>query len=207
MADTPHANPDLAPREHARERRATLSPPPEATNTSGRAWVALTSIQWREAWKYGERAFRYCQLDVGHAFGALRDSPCNWPAPSQWQGTANRPDRHPMYRWPVIDTAATVPRIDVINLIAHDAYPTSTTGPKHPKKSTWKPDGATAMPHRHQNAANLIRQRRSAQRFDARARMPPNQLRLLLRALRPHGVRPNHPPFTERKPHDPPCLF
>jgi nitroreductase len=26
---------------------------------------------WREAWKYGERAFRYCQLDVGHAVGAL----------------------------------------------------------------------------------------------------------------------------------------
>ncbi|MFD1692777.1 hypothetical protein ACFSHR_18220 [Azotobacter chroococcum] len=27
---------------------------------------------WREAWKYGERAFRYCQLDTGHAAGALR---------------------------------------------------------------------------------------------------------------------------------------
>jgi nitroreductase len=26
---------------------------------------------WREAWKYGERAFRYCQLDTGHAVGAL----------------------------------------------------------------------------------------------------------------------------------------
>jgi len=25
-----------------------------------------------EAWKYGERAFRYCQLDIGHALGALR---------------------------------------------------------------------------------------------------------------------------------------
>ena len=33
--------------------------------------VALTSIQWREAWKYGERAFRYCQHDVGHAIAAL----------------------------------------------------------------------------------------------------------------------------------------
>ncbi|NWG72989.1 MAG: nitroreductase, partial [Parvularculaceae bacterium] len=29
------------------------------------------SIHWREAWKYGERAFRYCQLDIGHAIGAL----------------------------------------------------------------------------------------------------------------------------------------
>ena len=36
-------------------------------------WLAigLSSIMWREAWKYGERAFRYCQLDVGHAVGAL----------------------------------------------------------------------------------------------------------------------------------------
>ena len=34
--------------------------------------VGLTSIPWREAWKYGERAFRYCQHDVGHAIGALR---------------------------------------------------------------------------------------------------------------------------------------
>jgi nitroreductase len=34
--------------------------------------VGLTSITWREAWKYGERAFRYCQHDVGHAFAALR---------------------------------------------------------------------------------------------------------------------------------------
>jgi nitroreductase len=29
-------------------------------------------VHWREAWKYGERAFRYCQLDIGHALGALR---------------------------------------------------------------------------------------------------------------------------------------
>ena len=34
-------------------------------------FVGLTSILWREAWKYGDRAFRYCQHDVGHALGAL----------------------------------------------------------------------------------------------------------------------------------------
>jgi len=34
--------------------------------------VALSSVIWREAWKYGERAFRYCQLDLGHALAALR---------------------------------------------------------------------------------------------------------------------------------------
>ncbi|MFN0204790.1 MAG: SagB/ThcOx family dehydrogenase [Planctomycetota bacterium] len=35
-------------------------------------FVGLTSIHWREAWKYGERAFRYCQHDVGHAIGSLQ---------------------------------------------------------------------------------------------------------------------------------------
>ncbi|MGD9008830.1 MAG: SagB/ThcOx family dehydrogenase [Desulfobacteraceae bacterium] len=33
--------------------------------------VALSTIFWRESWKYGERAFRYCQLDTGHALAAL----------------------------------------------------------------------------------------------------------------------------------------
>lgn len=33
--------------------------------------VALTGIHWREAWKYGMRAFRYCQHDCGHALAGL----------------------------------------------------------------------------------------------------------------------------------------
>ncbi|MBI5136988.1 MAG: SagB/ThcOx family dehydrogenase [Nitrospirae bacterium] len=33
--------------------------------------VGLASIHWREAWKYGMRAFRYCQHDVGHAIAAV----------------------------------------------------------------------------------------------------------------------------------------
>ncbi|MGR9054013.1 MAG: SagB/ThcOx family dehydrogenase, partial [Gammaproteobacteria bacterium] len=33
--------------------------------------LGLSSVHWREAWKYGERAYRYCQLDAGHAFAAL----------------------------------------------------------------------------------------------------------------------------------------
>ncbi|QOP40446.1 SagB/ThcOx family dehydrogenase [Sulfurimonas marina] len=33
--------------------------------------VALSSISWREVWKYGERAFRYVQLDVGHAWQSI----------------------------------------------------------------------------------------------------------------------------------------
>jgi SagB-type dehydrogenase family enzyme len=33
--------------------------------------LGLSSIIWREAWKYGERALRYCNHDVGHALAAL----------------------------------------------------------------------------------------------------------------------------------------
>ena len=33
--------------------------------------VGLTSIHWREAWKYGQRAYRYCQHDAGHAMGSV----------------------------------------------------------------------------------------------------------------------------------------
>ncbi|MCZ7584654.1 MAG: hypothetical protein M5R36_15690 [Deltaproteobacteria bacterium] len=33
--------------------------------------MGLSSIYWRESWKYGERAFRYCQHDAGHAIAAV----------------------------------------------------------------------------------------------------------------------------------------
>ena len=36
--------------------------------------ISLTSIIWREAWKYGERSWRYTQLDCGHALRALEIS-------------------------------------------------------------------------------------------------------------------------------------
>ena len=64
-----------APREHALEERCVFDPEEWRRvlgTPDGVFLVALTSIHWREAWKYGERAFRYCQHDVGHALGALR---------------------------------------------------------------------------------------------------------------------------------------
>jgi SagB-type dehydrogenase family enzyme len=65
-----------AAREHGLERRADCSAPLFSALMRGlpaQAFlVGLSSIHWREAWKYGERAFRYCQHDVGHAIGALR---------------------------------------------------------------------------------------------------------------------------------------
>jgi hypothetical protein len=36
------------------------------------ALVLLSTLDWREIWKYGERAWRYVQLDVGHALAALQ---------------------------------------------------------------------------------------------------------------------------------------
>lgn len=64
-----------APREHALELRAELSEAAWAQLSlrlpAGSLLIGLTSIYWRESWKYGERAFRYCQHDVGHAIGAL----------------------------------------------------------------------------------------------------------------------------------------
>lgn len=158
-------------RDHVLEQRR--SPPPRASvavaGASGFAyeqqfgpaaegpagvWLALTSIHWREAWKYGERAFRYCQLDLGHALAAVRYAAAclGWtarmvegvgsaeiarltgadrasdfagaeredpdiliaiaqpplappaaPEAARWAGRANVLDRHPLYRWPVID--------------------------------------------------------------------------------------------------------
>jgi SagB-type dehydrogenase family enzyme len=58
-----------APDAHALEERCVLDP---GEWPAGAFLAALTSIHWREAWKYGERAFRYCQHDIGHAVAAMR---------------------------------------------------------------------------------------------------------------------------------------
>jgi SagB-type dehydrogenase family enzyme len=65
------------PDRHCLEQRAVA---PFAW--SGGFLVALTGIHWREAWKYGMRAFRYCQHDCGHALGALSYTAAalGWPA-------------------------------------------------------------------------------------------------------------------------------
>ncbi|HEV3062784.1 MAG TPA: SagB/ThcOx family dehydrogenase [Vicinamibacterales bacterium] len=56
------------PDHHALEQRCAI----DAVVPPDTLLVALTSIHWREAWKYGERAFRYCQHDIGHAIAAVR---------------------------------------------------------------------------------------------------------------------------------------
>jgi SagB-type dehydrogenase family enzyme len=252
-----------AAREHGLERRATFAPAlPNRPAEPPRTFIALSSIHWREAWKYGERAFRYCQLDLGHALGALRyaaalqgwrlrevsigttelasllgldrdadyglaeredaelllellpsggasvqhpdplprdagpaptDSitpaaavPQHWTATGTWAGQANRLDRHPMYRWPVIDTVAQASAIPAAAPAAPPAPAAATaTAPlaEAPGTSALARPAATDPPSPSPSASTLIRQRRSAQRFDSRARVPLVQLLPLLAAL------------------------
>jgi nitroreductase len=64
------------PHEHALERRCRFAGEVLATVVAavapGGTLVGLSSVHWREAWKYGERGFRYCQHDAGHAIASLR---------------------------------------------------------------------------------------------------------------------------------------
>ena len=64
-----------APKAHGLERRCSLTAAAwerlAVGFPAGTCFVGLSSIHWREAWKYGERAYRYCQHDVGHAIAAV----------------------------------------------------------------------------------------------------------------------------------------
>ncbi|MCA6218668.1 nitroreductase [Ideonella sp. B7] len=225
VAGLPDGVHHYAPHEHALELRAAR--PADAGDATPRVFVALSSIAWREAWKYGERALRYCLLDAGHAAGALayaaalqgwalqprpvaahelaawlgldRDGdfpggaereepellfelcppgqspaplPGLWPHQPLWHGHANRLDAHPMYRWPVIDQALAATRPTEAPATAENSV-----RPLRP------PSPVTLGDPRH--AATLIRRRRSAQRFDAQARLDASALWPLLQALLP----------------------
>ncbi|NKQ40648.1 MAG: SagB/ThcOx family dehydrogenase [Sulfurovum sp.] len=61
-----------APLEHQLELLSATSSGLELPSNS--FLVSLSSIVWREAWKYGERSWRYTQLDCGHALKALEVS-------------------------------------------------------------------------------------------------------------------------------------
>ncbi len=205
--------------DHALERRADWPPrdgPPGL-------YLGLSSVVWREAWKYGERAFRYCQLDVGHAvacvayaaallgwrvepvpglsaaalarllgldrpadFGAgrrddvereepelllaLRGAADSGPAAdagvalparaegAQWHGRASAIDRHPMYRWPIIDAVAAA----TAGTGAEPVPPASAAAEAGPPPESVGGPGAVAT----------ILGRRSGQRYDRQGLMP-----------------------------------
>jgi len=196
-----------------------------------RLWLAFSLIQWREAWKYGERAFRYCELDAGHALGALRYAAAalgwqvcpvsgqgdaalahllgldrdgdfgqaerelpvclcqvgpalpaegTWPddLPGEWHGQANRLDRHPMYRWPVID--------EVTQATARPGSVAVVT----PWKAALSQGDAAHARRADLSLSTLIRGRRSAQQFDRRATMPLDVFCRLVAALTPEAGVP-----------------
>src|SRR3954463_2463664 len=70
-------------RDHVLEQRAVIVAREwsEAFRGSG-FFVGFSSIHWREAWKYGMRAWRYCQHDAGHAIAAVAYAAAalGWPA-------------------------------------------------------------------------------------------------------------------------------
>ncbi len=57
--------------DHLLEQRAAPSHSTWGNELRGGVVLALTGIHWREAWKYGLRAYRYCQHDCGHAIAAV----------------------------------------------------------------------------------------------------------------------------------------
>jgi len=68
------------PKEHALALRCSFESNPSFSELCSdlnlsrektKGLIAFSSILWRESWKYGSRALRYCNHDVGHAIAAL----------------------------------------------------------------------------------------------------------------------------------------
>jgi SagB-type dehydrogenase family enzyme len=59
------------PSAHMAEQRALGGLEMTLADSSAPILFVLTSIVWREAWKYRDRAYRYCLHDMGHAWQAL----------------------------------------------------------------------------------------------------------------------------------------
>jgi SagB-type dehydrogenase family enzyme len=56
-------------------------------------FIGISSIFWRESWKYGERAFRYCNHDAGHALACVSFSLCFVHPLVSFQIPRNLPDQ------------------------------------------------------------------------------------------------------------------
>ncbi len=215
-----------APLDHALESRASfaeadLLPP-------GGFLLALGSIPWREAWKYGERAFRYCQLDAGHAIGAAAQAAAalGWRAhvlrePSDddiaallglaREDAAHRREReHPeLLAWIEVDHALPAP-FDLRGIIDaarvwhgtanqlsedHDGWPLVDlafqlcrkprgAGVASPPRKACSAAGANGP-----SIAEVVRGRRSAQRFDGKSTLPRAAFFSMLAATMP-GAEP-----------------
>jgi SagB-type dehydrogenase family enzyme len=230
--------------DHCLEQRCQFT----ADIPGSELYIGLSSIHWREAWKYGERAFRYCQHDTGHALAALSyaaaclgwtielcsqlaDSDiANWLgldrvddfikneqeqadlicriksnhepeavvdfsalaksiAEAKWFGKAEKLSTRHFYQWHIIDTVA-----------KHALKPTT------PVENWQAPVFRLPEPGHNIPATSLIRQRRSAQRFNGKASaMSLTDFYRIMMATLPNAK----PPFTawNWKPQVHLCLF
>lgn len=224
-----------ASHDHCLEQRATACPDWGAPMAGGFV-LLLTAVHWREAWKYGLRAYRYCQHDCGHALAAVSYAAAtlgwraqvleNWsdsvlgalsgvsrredfaeyeteaPEVALWVGSRD-PD-------PCLCTAeAAIVLADGLRFTGHAnrlspqhrhwegidavqiaAARPAVAAPLHTPSPPWPllaPITCT------QQAATLIRQRRSAVAFDGMTALPADRWFALLDALLP---RPGLPPWT-----------
>src|SRR6266851_80610 len=71
LVDWPEGLYHYRPSSHVAEQRAIGDIGGKLVEGSVPLVFVLTSIAWREAWKYQNRAYRYCLHDVGHAWQAL----------------------------------------------------------------------------------------------------------------------------------------
>jgi SagB-type dehydrogenase family enzyme len=71
LVDWPDGLYHYRPSSHMAEQRAIGDFVPKLIDTTAPLVFVLTSIAWREAWKYRDRAYRYCLHDMGHAWQAL----------------------------------------------------------------------------------------------------------------------------------------
>lgn len=71
MKELPDGLYHYCPSTHIAEQRALGDVEMPSGGSSAPLVFVLTTITWREAWKYGDRAYRYCLHDIGHAWQAL----------------------------------------------------------------------------------------------------------------------------------------
>jgi SagB-type dehydrogenase family enzyme len=71
LTDWPDGLYHYRPSSHMAEQRAIGTLTPNPLGAAGPLTFVLSSIVRREAWKYRDRAYRYCLHDIGHAWQAL----------------------------------------------------------------------------------------------------------------------------------------
>jgi SagB-type dehydrogenase family enzyme len=190
-------------------------------------WLGFSSIHWREAWKYGERAFRYCQLDLGHVLAAVSYA----AALLGWRVQLLHLDSSEVARRLGLDRAADFTGVEAEEAEVIVALDASTSLPADWLRFAGKPSlldprplyqwpvieevaaatrGAlkpaeTGLPQftvqpstSTRPASEVILKRRSAQAFDGRSVLPHAVFRRLLSCL-----LPGHSPVWDMWPHAP----